>query len=79
MKHPAEPRPTLRSVAKQILGHDVGCCDGSCIWGPPGGMQTNGGCQCVDKGQSIQEVRVQLRRLSLVAKEMIRRATETTK
>lgn len=23
------------------------CTDGSCIFGPPGGMHTNGGCQCI--------------------------------
>lgn len=25
----------------------VGCMVGSCIFGHPGGMQTNGGCQCI--------------------------------
>jgi len=24
----------------------VGCSDGGCMWGHPGGMHTNGGCNC---------------------------------
>lgn len=24
----------------------IGCLDGGCIFGHPGGMQTNGGCRC---------------------------------
>jgi hypothetical protein len=41
---------TLREKAKAMgLGH-VGCADGSCIWGSPGGMTTNGGCGCI-KGE----------------------------
>jgi hypothetical protein len=36
---------TLRKVAEG-LGMQVGCGDNSCVWGPPGGMATNGGCRC---------------------------------
>lgn len=25
----------------------VGCSDGSCVFGHPGGLQTNGGCHCL--------------------------------
>ena len=25
----------------------LGCSDGSCVFGHPGGMHTNGGCHCV--------------------------------
>lgn len=37
----------LRDIAK-TLGFEVGCGDNSCIWGPPGGMGTNGGCRCYE-------------------------------
>lgn len=26
----------------------IGCGDNSCVWGPPGGMGTNGGCRCYE-------------------------------
>ena len=38
-------RLKLRDVAAG-LGLTVGCGDNSCVWGPPGGMATNGGCRC---------------------------------
>jgi hypothetical protein len=41
------------------------CGDNSCVFGPPGGMATNGGCQCL-KGSPI-ELR---RKLMLVAKDI---------
>lgn len=27
----------------------VGCTDGGCVFGHPGGMHTNGGCHCLDE------------------------------
>lgn len=27
----------------------VGCTDGGCVFGHPGGMYTNGGCKCLDE------------------------------
>jgi len=29
-----------------IQENKIGCADNSCVFGPPGGMGTNGGCQC---------------------------------
>lgn len=53
---------TKRELAVKTFGDDIGCCDGSCVYGPPGGMQTNGGCQCM-KGTPV-EVRRHALRLS---------------
>lgn len=79
MSGPAEPRPSLRSIARAILGHDVGCQSNDCVWGSTGGMGTNGGCFCANKLTDLPLLRVEMRKMALVAKEMIRRATETTK
>ena len=35
-----------------------GCGDGGCIFGPPKGMHTNGGCQCL---KSIGDIRTRIR------------------
>ena len=37
----------IRQIAVRQCGDSVGCWDGSCIYGHPGGMQTNGGCGCL--------------------------------
>ena len=29
----------------------IGCGDNSCIFGPPDGMATNGGCRCIKRGK----------------------------
>jgi hypothetical protein len=29
------------------MPRDYGCGDNSCLFGPPGGMATNGGCRCL--------------------------------
>lgn len=41
---------TAAQIIRQIVERrhpNMGCMDGSCIFGHPGGMQTNGGCQCM--------------------------------
>lgn len=38
----------------------TGCTDGNCIWGHPGGMHTNGGCNCekdMQRALGIKEFR----------------------
>jgi len=37
------------SISLQKLFPGIGCQDNSCIWGPPGGMGTNGGCRCYER------------------------------
>lgn len=37
----------VRAIAVHLFGPDVGCSDGSCVFGHPGGMCTNGGCHCL--------------------------------
>lgn len=37
----------LRELAKLVGGWEVGCSDHGCIWGHPGSMGTNGGCNCL--------------------------------
>lgn len=48
-------------IAKNI-GIEAGCGDNSCLWGSPGGMGTNGGCRCAEKGRDAQELRMELRK-----------------
>lgn len=36
---------TIRELARKH-GIEIGCIDNSCVFGPPGGMGTNGGCRC---------------------------------
>lgn len=40
-------RKQLRALTDRVLGREVGCGDGACVFGYAGGMHTNGGCQCV--------------------------------
>lgn len=39
----------MSASLNKILG--IGCGDNSCVWGPPGGQGTNGGCQCENVGR----------------------------
>jgi hypothetical protein len=45
----------IRRAAKLVIGHEMRhhgltkCGDNSCMFGPPDGMGTNGGCRCFDK------------------------------
>jgi len=42
----------IRRVSQRLFG-DVGCSDGSCVFGHPGGMQTNGGCGCIKETNPV--------------------------
>jgi hypothetical protein len=53
-----------RDFAVEIGQDPVGCHDGNCVWGASGGMQTNGGCQCI-KGDR-DELRRELQRMGRV-------------
>lgn len=48
----ATSRCRVRATAVRLFGEDVGCHDGSCVFGHTGGMQTNGGCQCLDQARA---------------------------
>ncbi len=50
----------------------IGCGDGGCVWGHPGGMHTNGGCRCLQDlpmpkrhqaMKNIRALRAEIRRL----------------
>jgi hypothetical protein len=58
----------LRDVA-HALGMEVGCSEGSCVWGGPIGMHTNAGCRCLS-GTEI-EIRLEARRMQRVAKHLL--------
>lgn len=34
----------------------VGCSNGTCVFGHPGGMHTNGGCHCLDELRELYGV-----------------------
>jgi len=61
----SEARKILNRVANRLYG-PIGCHDGSCVFGHPGGMTTNGGCQCL-KEQNIHMLRRVILQLSSVA------------
>lgn len=44
----------------------LGCSDGGCVFVHPGGMQTNGGCKCMDQviTSDVQERRDFARRVA---------------
>lgn len=54
-------RARILDMLKEIR-HFRRCTDGGCIWGHPGGMHTNGGCQSL-KG-NMPEMRVELKNLA---------------
>ncbi len=70
MTTPAKPK--LRDIAK-ALGFDAGCGDNSCIWGSPGGMATNGGCRCGNRGGGND--RLELVRMQQVARALLEHHT----
>jgi len=45
----------------------AGCSDGGCVFGPPGGMHTNGGCECL-KERDVNLMRRSLMRIADVAR-----------
>lgn len=62
---------TARQIVRQVTGRvapGYGCSDGNCVFGNRGGMQTNGGCQCL-KGDR-DELRRTVLSLSRVAHEL---------
>lgn len=58
----------VHRVATRLYGH-VGCSDGGCVFGHPGGMHTNGGCQCL-KERGAYVLRRTVMQLSQVARTL---------
>lgn len=69
------PKQLLRqAVDEQWSG--VGCYDAGCVFGHPGGMQTNGGCSCL---KDVDARAVYLRVLRAAALELARRVLDATR
>jgi hypothetical protein len=47
----------------------VWCGDGSCIFGRPAGMHTNGGCRCIERGTTTPEVKQLVRQMAGVLRQ----------
>jgi hypothetical protein len=47
----------------------VRCGDGSCIFGRPAGMHTNGGCRCIERGTTTPEVKQLVRQMAGVLRQ----------
>ena len=60
----ARQRMTAALTAVGIGPDDGPCADGSCIFGSPPGMHTNGGCQCLKRVCSDPVTRNMVRRLA---------------
>ncbi len=68
-------RKRLRGMAERCFPVDgVGCYDNGCVFGFSGGMQTNGGCDCL-KRESV-ELRRHVQRLSKIALRLALRLEE---
>jgi len=59
----------VHAAAVKLFGETIGCSDGGCVFGHPGGMHTNGGCQHL-KERDVEELRRTVLRLSAVAREL---------
>lgn len=57
-----------RRVAERLFP-GTGCTDGGCIFGHPGGMHTNGGCECV-KDRNPVYLRLIAQKLARVAEAL---------
>ena len=56
----------MRQVANRLYP-EAGCSDGGCVFGHPGGMHTNGGCECMKERNPVR-MRMQLRQMAEVAR-----------
>lgn len=61
--------PKPREIAASI-GIEAGCGDNSCLWGSPGGMATNGGCWCAERGTSHVDLRRELQKALKVVRHL---------
>lgn len=62
----SEAKKRIRAAAVELFGDEIGCTDGGCAFGHPGGMHTNGGCMCL-KSRDVTELRRTAQMLSRVA------------
>lgn len=73
----AETRDHLAAV-RRILINELQACgvepcaDGSCIFGPPPGQRTNGGCQCLKRlpPGTPREARILIQRIAKAARAL---------
>lgn len=64
----------VHRVAVELFGDDVGCTDGGCVFGHPGGMHTNGGCEHL-KTRDYNEQRRTIQMLAAIARKLAERET----
>ena len=69
-----EASKRLRAEVVKKFGYEIGCYDGSCVFGASGGMQTNGGCGCIKLER--RELVLALRALATVARKLSARVLE---
>ena len=51
----------VRATVCELFGESIGCADGGCVFGHPGGMHTNGGCNCLKDPDRYTLVRIAMR------------------
>lgn len=56
----------VREVTNRLFP-GLGCSDGGCVFGSPGGMHTNGGCECLKEREPVR-----LRRYLLAMQQVTR-------
>ena len=72
------PQKRIRQIAIELFGPDVGCGDGGCVYGHLGGMQTNGGCNCM-KSRDVIELTRLVQRLRMIAERAIGDSDDTAR
>lgn len=58
----------IHDAAMELFG-EGSCLDGGCVFGHPGGMQTNGGCQHIKERERF-ELRRTVQKLAAVARRL---------
>lgn len=62
------PKQRIHALSVEMFG-EGSCLDGGCIFGHPGGMQTNGGCQHT-KERDHNVLRRMMQRLAAISRRL---------
>jgi hypothetical protein len=62
-------RKIVHATAVRLFRENVGCSDGGCVFGHPGGMHTNGGCQHLKTRDHHEQSRT-IQMLAAIAREL---------
>lgn len=64
-----DERKRVYEVTVALFGPEIPCSDGGCVFGHPGGMHTNGGCQHLKIDHKYENRRI-IQMLAAVARHL---------